>query len=404
MFFDEFLYGLVNDLKTLVCIFAAAEFNRTHIAQRKILTLYIYESEAYHKGTGIYAKDYFSRLLQEDNYFWRMLSVLRNKNIKIFFNYFLGPVVFIILVYSIYRQIQRQPDWETSVAQLKNVFHSELRWLIIPAFLLMLVNWGLEARKWQLALRNLQHLSFIKAFKATFTGSTMASFTPNRTGEYVGRILYIEEGKRLQAIALTLICSMAQLQVTLYGGLAGLWFFKRSFGSVVNEPESSILWMNVLFYVILGVAVLLTLFYFRLSWLTRILHRWAPSSKFISYITVLEDCNATVLWRILSLSIARYLVFVLQYYLLFKLFGVEVNWFQTLQSVSVLFLVLAVLPSFTFLTDLGIRWKAGIEIVQLYSSNTIGIFAAAFTIWLLNLIIPALIGSLLILGIRVFKK
>ena len=134
------------------------------------------------------------------------------------------------------------------------------------------------------------------------------------------------------------------------------------------------------------------------------MHRWGAAPNVVRYIAVLEECNATILLRILSLSGVRYLVFVMQYYLLFMVFGVEVNWWQTLQSVSVLFLVLAILPSFTFLTDLGIRWKAGIEIVQLYSSNTIGIFAAAFTIWLVNLIIPALIGSLLILGIKVFRK
>ena len=173
---------------------------------------------------------------------------------------------------------------------------------------------------------------------------------------------------------------------------------------MVNDPESSVLWMNMLFYGVLAVAVLLTLFYFRLSWLIRLIHRWGIAPNFVRYITVLEECNATVLLRILSLSGIRYLVFALQYYLLFTVFGVEVTWWQTLQSVSVLFLVLAILPSFTFLTDLGIRWKAGIEIVQLYSTNTIGIFATAFTIWLVNLIIPALIGSLLILGIRIFRK
>lgn len=333
-----------------------------------------------------------------------MLSVLRNKNIKIILNYVLGPIVFIVLAYSIYRQVQRQPDWEVSLTQLKDAFTGDSVWLIVPVLVLMLVNWGLEARKWQLALRKLQDLGFLKAFKATFTGSTMASFTPNRTGEYVGRILYVEEGKRLQAISLTLICSMAQLQITLYAGLAGMWFFKRSFGTLVDDPEASVLWMNMLFYGVLAVAVLLTLFYFRLSWLIRLIHRWGIAPNFVRYITVLEECNATVLLRILSLSGIRYLVFALQYYLLFAVFGVEVTWWQTLQSVSVLFLVLAILPSFTFLTDLGIRWKAGIEIVQLYSSNTIGIFAAAFTIWLVNLIIPALIGSLLILGIRIFRK
>ncbi|HEY0678376.1 MAG TPA: lysylphosphatidylglycerol synthase domain-containing protein [Chitinophagaceae bacterium] len=333
-----------------------------------------------------------------------MLSVFRNKNIKIIFNYVLGPVVFVVLAFSIYRQIQRQPDWEVSVSQLKEVLSSNLKWLIIPVLALMMVNWGLEARKWQLALKNLQHLTFWKAFKATFTGSTMASFTPNRTGEYVGRVLYIDEGKRLQAVSLTLICSMAQLQITLYAGLAGLWFFKGSFGTVVEEAYSSTLWMNVLFYAVLTASLVLTLFYFRLAWLIKVLHRWTGNAKFIRYVAVLEDCNATILLRILSLSGVRYLVFIVQYYLLFMVFDVDVNWWQTIQSVSVLFLVLAILPSFTFLTDLGIRWKAGIEIVQLYSNNTVGIFAAAFTIWLVNLIIPALIGSLLILGIRIFKK
>lgn len=333
-----------------------------------------------------------------------MLSVFRNKNIKIFFNYVLGPVVFIVLAFSIYRQIQRQPDWEVSLSQLKNALGTHALGFIVPVILLMLLNWGLEARKWQLSLRHLQRLNFWTAFKATFTGSTMASFTPNRTGEYVGRILYVEEGKRLQAVSLTLICSMAQLQVTLYAGLAGLWFFKRSMGALVSGSQSSVLWLNVLFYAILTAAVVLTLFYFRLARLIRIIHRWTGNAKIMRYVAVLEDCNATILLRILSLSMGRYLVFMVQYYLLFQAFEVSVNWWQTLQSVSVLFLVLAILPSFTFLTDLGIRWKAGIEIVQLYSSNTIGIFATAFTIWLVNLIIPALIGSLLILGIRIFKK
>ena len=329
--------------------------------------------------------------------------MLRNKNIKIFINYVLGPIVFIVLAFSIYKQIQRQPDWEVSFSQIKQALSTNVRGLLLPVILLMLVNWGLEARKWQLALRHLQQLSFWTAFKATFTGSTMASFTPNRTGEYVGRILYIEEGKRLQAVSLTLICSMAQLQVTLYAGLAGLWFFKRSSGSLA-EGDSAVMWMNMLFYAVLTAAVVLTLFYFRLAWLIKIIHRWTGNAKIMRYVAVLEDCNATILLRVLSLSVGRYLVFLVQYYLLFLIFEVDVNWWQTLQSVSVLFLVLAILPSFTFLTDLGIRWKAGIEIVQLYSSNTVGIFATAFTIWLVNLIIPALIGSLLILGIRVFRK
>ena len=90
----------------------------------------------------------------------------------------------------------------------------------------MPLNWGIEARKWQLALRPVGGISFIDAFRAIFTGATMASFTPNRMGEYLGRILYVKEGRRKAAISLTIACSIAQLLVTLAivaaGGYAAL--------------------------------------------------------------------------------------------------------------------------------------------------------------------------------------
>jgi hypothetical protein len=75
---------------------------------------------------------------------------------------------------------------------------------------------------------------------------------------------------------------------------------------------------------------------------------------------------------------------------------------QVMAGVSFLFLAMATLPSFTFLTELGLRGEASIQIMQLFSSNTIGIFAASLGIWLVNLIIPALAGSLLILGVKLF--
>jgi len=39
----------------------------------------------------------------------------------------------------------------------------------------------------------------------------------------------------------------------------------------------------------------------------------------------------------------------------------------------------------------------------LFSSNIVGIVATSLAIWIINLVIPALIGSLLILNIRLFN-
>lgn len=334
-----------------------------------------------------------------------MQSMLRNKNIKLIINYVLGPLVFILLSWSIYKQVIRQPDWKQSLDQLTGIHKDPQSWLLVVAFALVFVNWGIEARKWQVAIRKIQSLSFIKAFKAIFTGTTLASFTPNRTGEYVGRILYIDEGKRIQAIALTILCSMAQLQITFYAGLIALLTMHSSLPAFFySENIYFSIGLRLFFLAVSVAAILLTLFYFRMGWLLKQLHSRKWMAKWIRYAEAVEALDATILLRILSLSLFRYLVFVVQYYLVFLVFDVQLDWWQCLQIVSVLFLLLAVIPSFTFLTDLGIRWKAGIEIVKLYSTNALGIFASAFTIWLFNLIIPALIGSLLILGIRIFKN
>jgi len=126
--------------------------------------------------------------------------------------------------------------------------------------------------------------------------------------------------------------------------------------------------------------------------------------KPVSYIRVLDNLNATILLRILSLSVLRYSVFLGQYYLLFDVFDVHVTAAQVAGSVSVIFLVLAIVPTIAVITELGVRWKVGIEVVQLFNGNITGILATSLAVWIINLVIPALIGSLLILSIRVFNN
>jgi len=300
-------------------------------------------------------------------------------------------------------QLQRQPDWKLSLKQIGLSFNSKSIWTIFIVMGLMLVNWGIEARKWQLAIAGIQNIAFTKAFKAIFTGTTLAFFTPNRMGEYMGRILYIEKGKRINAISLTIVCSMAQLLITLFAGLIGLVFIRNVTKSSTDGGYIQS-WINLAMIVTAGVIIILMLLYFRLGWLIRVIERNPRINKYVAYIRVLDNFNATILFRILSLCILRYAVFVLQYYLFFQVFKVDVNWWQTFWSISVVFLILAVIPSIALLTELGIRWKASIELVTLFSSNVTGILATSLAIWIINLVIPALIGSLLILSIKFFKK
>ncbi len=280
--------------------------------------------------------------------------------------------------------------------------NSASAWMAAAAFVLMFFNWGIEARKWQLALSPVHTITFPVACRAIFTGTTLAFFTPNRIGEYMGRIMHLEEGKRISSIALTIVCSLAQLMITITAGIAGIYFIRDRLEAA--EGPRIIFWINLFLTGVCGVWIVLTIFYFRISWLMKKIETIRGIEKYLTYISVLDRFNATLLLRILSLSAGRFLIFILQYALLFSAFGVNMEWWQTFWSVSVVFLVIAVIPSIALLTELGVRWEASLEVIRLFSPNMAGILAASLAVWVINLVIPALIGSLLIPRLKFFRK
>lgn len=269
-------------------------------------------------------------------------------------------------------------------------------WNLVAVIVLMFVNWSVEAIKWKISIRQVQQVSFVKAFKAVLSGVSFSVSTPNRVGEYLGRVMYMEEGNRLKTISITIVGSISQLIITLLMGGIGLVILR----STIEEGHLiSSIWIKVILYGVLLALAVLTLFYFKLSWLTKWVDRLPGSNRFAYLVRALEDFNATLLLTLLSLSLLRFSVFIIQYYLLFRLFNVEVTGWQTFWSVSVSFLILAAIPSFA-IVELVQRGFVTKTIVGLYSTNIAGIGLATAGIWLINLIVPAIIGSLLIVGIK----
>ena len=228
--------------------------------------------------------------------------------------------------------------------------------------------------------------------------------TPNRIGEYGGRILFLKEANRIKAISLNITSSISQLLVTMVmgcGGLLYLRFFSQTSGNALSVLPD--FWGNVLIYFSITGTVLLFLFYIRLAWLVRLIEMVPAFTKAVKHITVLDEFSARQLLTILLLSLLRYLVFVLQYILLLYLLQVNIDTVQCFWLITIFYLLMAVAPTIGFL-ELPLRAKASMELMKLYSTNTLGIETAALAIWLINLVIPALIGSILILGIKIVKE
>jgi len=125
--------------------------------------------------------------------------------------------------------------------------------------------------------------------------------------------------------------------------------------------------------------------------------------KIVKHIQVLDEFSNKQLLHILFLSFIRYIVFVVQYIMLLQVMQTGIGTIIGFWLISVFYLVLAIAPTFGFI-ELPVRAKASWEILRYYSSNELGVGAAALGIWFINLVIPAIIGSLLILSIKIVKK
>jgi Lysylphosphatidylglycerol synthase TM region len=327
---------------------------------------------------------------------------LLNKNIKIFFNYFLGPIIFTWLAISIYQQIRHQPDLEQHLKYIREAVYGTESWKFWLVILLMFFNWGLEARKWKVLLLPLEKLSFGRAFKAILAGVAFALNTPNRIGEYGGRVLFLPEGKRIRAVSLTIAGSFSQLIITLVLGICGLFILSDAFALNQDIARFSI-WLKFLKAILVVITVICILIYFRISWIIRGVEKLPGVSKFVQHISVLEDLSVILLLRILSLSFARFIIFIIQYNLLLQVMHVNIGWWAGFWTVSVLFLWLAIWPTIALL-ELGLRWEYSLILFSMYSQNYVGIYAAATCIWLINLVLPAMAGSLFMLGLRIFKE
>ena len=322
-----------------------------------------------------------------------------NKNIKIFINYFLGPTLFIWLSFSIYRQISAQKEVATSWLIIRKSFGSVKMFYLFIAVLLIPVNWGLEALKWKRSIGHLMNISFKHAFKAVLSGVSFSVTIPNRIGEYLGRVIYLPEGYRLKAVSATIVASFAQLLITLIAGCIGMLLLKN----YLLVSIIPVLWYRFIIYGLTATTLLLLLLFFNIAGSVGWFNRWIKNQKYLYLVEALRDFSWPILIQLLFISLVRYLVFIIQYFLIFRLFNVDLPAGVIAEVMSVVFLFMAVVPSVALL-EIGIRGEICLKLIGLFSANALGTGLTSVTVWLINLILPAIVGSLFLVNMNVFKR
>lgn len=293
-----------------------------------------------------------------------------------------------------------QPDLEIRWNQIKKSLPDTVFILI---FFMMLANWGIESVKWKLLMRPLESISFFNAFKSVLAGCSITMLTPNRTGEFGGRILFVKPENRARAVSSAIFGSISQLLITFLMGTAGLIYFKLFLANKSQTIQANWIFNDVVMYVSLICSLVLMMIFFRLENFIHFLGRIRGFRRLILYLEAIVSYHRKDLLRILFYSFIRYSIFILQFALMLRLMNVEIGFRLMILLLAVFYLMMAILPTIGF-TELPVRASASIVVLGLFSNNILGIGAAALGIWVVNLVIPSLIGGVFIIGAKIFKE
>ena len=265
--------------------------------------------------------------------------------------------------------------------QLGNLPATAWSWSVKPTLLLLAValvpvNWGLESFKWA-ELMPWGKLS--SRIRQVLYGTAWSLIGPLRLGAMVGRVSAVNPRQRGQAVRAFATASVSQWWCTITA--AGLALLVAD-------------WWTLGAFVLALSAVVLGLY----SGWSPAFWNWIRNTRWTRSWRVARRISPVHRWRALSLSILRYLVMLAQFVLLLTAFGHLSHWniadqlFAQLTGGASMWGLTSLAP-FPLLGDLGIREAAALMALPAPNpSDTTAILGATLTLWVINLLLPALVG------------
>lgn len=327
---------------------------------------------------------------------FKLATILTKTTKKILLSYLFAPLLMLLFLYIIYRQILSKGDIAYQWTQLK------AHWSTAPSLLLLLVvalaplNWFWEALKWRRVISRIYPIRLPTAYKAVLTGIAFAMVTPGKVGDFAGRIIYLPNRKKVHAAIATLSSNLIQVIATSCLGILGLIYF-------LIFHTNTLFWYIAWALVALVVIALIT-WRSKSYWLSYFMRKnWVQ--KGLRYLSFLKRYKKTDLLFVWLCSLLRFLTYNIQFLVLANALGCEIPWIDGFFASLFMFWMITMIPSL-ILSDIGVRGLLATLIfvdtglVQL----PLSLLTASYIIWLLNLILPSIIGSVLLLTLRRAEK
>lgn len=299
------------------------------------------------------------------------------------------------LFYIIFKFVQ-DDNLPEAFELFKHQIQNAPAWLLIPILIGIPLNWFFEILKWKLLVEKTAPLTFKQATAGVISGLTMAMLTPNRVGEAFTRVFILPREKRPEGIAYSGINILAQAIVVQVLGIAGLLLLVFVFSIQGGSLDFISSWMYVL-----GAAIPIVLItaLFNTRWISWILQIIRIEKKFPGISTAMASLKVSDKMKTLSLSTLKYLTHSMQFFLLLIYFGLDWDYLPLFAAIMTFYLFLNLIPVIA-IGEPGVRGSVALLILSQNSSNDLGILSAALLLWVINIAIPAIIGSILLKKIR----
>lgn len=281
-------------------------------------------------------------------------------------------------------------------------YHTELlkqwtnnKWMLVAVVMLFPLNWACEALKWKFLIEKIEKISFTKAYAGVLSGVSFGFFTPHNIGDYIGRISQLASPERIRGIGAVFLSRIAQFYITLYFGTIALVYALYNLLNMKTTHD----YIFIFFIVLTNVVFILVFVYYKE--ILNTLDKIQLFNRFSRYYSILKHYSLSKINFVLLLSFTRYCIFSTQYYLLLNYFGIKDHPIILAGGIAFIFLAKSVLPT---MFDLGVRELSAITYFSIFSYPKESVLYASLTLWLVNIVVPALIGMFLIFKIRIFKS
>ncbi|WP_316851470.1 lysylphosphatidylglycerol synthase domain-containing protein [Pedobacter agri] len=319
---------------------------------------------------------------------------MTGKNKKIL-SILIKAAIVVFAFWFIYHKLVANENLENFGSLLKGISQLEIFSIIGLVVLLMFVNWFLEAAKWKRLMRQIEAISFYRAIESVFCGLTLAIFTPNRLGEYGGRVFFLSPKRRVVGVVAMTVGNIGQLVLTnVFGAIAACFFIYRF------VPIDNLVFLAVTMLA-LAFCLFFIVFFFNIQWLNGILLSFKFTRKYKKFYSILGRYRKAELFKIILFCLARYAVFSSQYFILFVWLIPGLQYLDIVMMTCLLFLIQSALPSLD-LFDVGIRSVTAVELFKHVTNQHVAVIACTASIWLINIIIPAILGTYFVFKLNFF--